>query len=171
MKADIARIAYWKQIMAEHDPVKALPWHLPRVGATAAEIEQAERAVGRLPVDYREFLRLVNGWQAFHVLTDLFGVDDLVRLGRSTIAERPELQAFIAEGGWQADEVIAIGASSLDVDVFLLVLDAAAELPGGVVWFAHEEVDRFASFRDFLASMVNYSARIAEQMKARTTGA
>lgn len=72
--------------------------------------------------------------------------------------------------GWQPGEVIAIGASDFEVNVYLLVLDAATQRPGGIAWFDHEEVDRYESFGDFPAAMVDYSARIAEKRQAHAAG-
>jgi cell wall assembly regulator SMI1 len=168
MKAEIARIAYWKQVTAEHDKAKALPWHLPRIPAKPEEIDRAERALGQaLPAEYREFLSLANGWEGFHVFTDLFGTVELMQQGHRAINERTELQEFLAASGWLSSEVLVIGASSLELDVFLIILDRAKTLPGGVVWFAQEEVDRFGSFGEFLSAMVGYSAQVAENMQAR----
>lgn len=167
IRSDIARIVYWKQVAADHDKTHALPWKLPRVAATLEQLDAAELEVGQtLPREYREFLGLANGWQGFHVLTDLYGTEELTKGNVRQIVERPELHAYLAENGWRREEVLPIGASSLDVDVFLLVREDAQRLPGGVVWFAQEEVERFASFHEFLAAMVSYNEQVANRMMA-----
>lgn len=166
-KAEIARTWHWKQIAAAHDKAGALPCKLPRVGARPEEIASAEHAVGRVfPAEFKEFISLANGWQGFYVLTDLFGTPDFMN-GRSQKAlERPEVSEFVLENGWKLEEVVAIGASDLDVDVFLLITEEAGNLPGGVVWLAGEEVDRYPTFHEFFGSMVNYNARIANKLAA-----
>lgn len=167
-KADIARIAYWKQVAAEHDKANTLPWKLPRVGAKPESLLEAERALGqRLPAEFREFLALADGWEAFHVLTDLFGTEDLIKRRWQSVMERPEVREYLIENGWKPNEVIPIGASEFDLDVFLLLSESAKSLPGGVVWLAGQEVDRYPSFHDFFAAMVNYNARVAEKISAQ----
>lgn len=170
-KADIARVVYWKQIAAEHDRANALPWKLPRVGATPQAIDAAERTLGRrLPSQFREFLGFADGWQGFHISTDLFGTPDFVGRRDQVVMERPEVQDFMSGASLRSHEVVAIGASDFDLDVFLLVADEARELPGGVLWFAGQEVDRYPSFHDFFAAMVNYNARIADKLAAQSSG-
>lgn len=167
-KAEITRVVYWKQIAAEHDTNKALRWHLPKLGATAEEISRAERASGRVfSSEFREFLSHANGWPGFYVLVDLFGTADFVNGRALKVLERPELASFIRESGWRIEDVAPIGASELDVDVFLHISPASTALPGGVVWFAHEEIDRYATFHEFFAAMVNYNARIAGKLSQR----
>ncbi len=61
-KAEIVRIAYWKQLAAQHDKLGALPWHLPKVGATPERIAKLREVVGiDLPDDYTTFLPLADG--------------------------------------------------------------------------------------------------------------
>lgn len=169
-KAEIARIVYWKQAAAEHDYANALPWKLPRVGATSQAIAEAERALGhKLPRQFREFLALADGWQGFYVSTDLFGTPELIAHRWQNAMERPELQEFMSRNSLQPMDVTAIGASDLDLDVFLLVNDDAETLPGAVLWFAGQEVDRYASFSDFFAAMVNYNARIASRLAEQSS--
>ena len=164
-KAEIARIVYWKQITAEHDAKKALPWHLPRVGATEGGISLAENAVGMsFPQQFKEFLGYADGWQGFYVLTDLFGTKEFVEGRYKSVGQRPELISFLEAKNLTGAEVIPIGASDFDLDIFLLFTDDSKMLPGGVLWFANEEVDRYESFADFFSAMVNYNARIARQL-------
>lgn len=170
IKDEIARIVYWKQVAAAHDKDKALPWHLPNLAARTEEIELAERKLGPLPAEFRALLSIANGWKGFLLLTDLFGTEAIQRFDASPVRDRPEIESYLTENDWPADEVIVIGASAFDLDVFLLIPESAAELAGGIVWFAQEEVDRFESVTAFLSAMVNYNARTAEKMKARALG-
>lgn len=162
-KAEIARIAYWKQVAAENDRDKALPWHLPRVGASRELISRAERALGiQFPGDYVEFLAHANGWAAFHVLTDLFSIDELVSRKRQSLSG--ELTGFLRTHGVVDGAFAVIGGSDADLDVFVLFSEASAFLPCGVLWFAADEVERYKSFSDFFSAMANYNAVIAQQL-------
>lgn len=164
-KAEIARIVYWKQIAADHDTNKALPWHLPRVGATPESIAMAEHAIATpFPQQFKEFLRYADGWQGFYVTTNLFGTKEFLDGGAGLVRRRPELAAFLSDKNLNEIEVIPIGASDFDLDVFLLFSEKSKILPGGVLWFANEEVDRFDSFEQFFSAMVNYNARIAQKL-------
>ena len=171
-KAEIARLVYWKQVIAENDKSGALPWKLPRVGAKPEEMADVEAALHqKLPTQYREFLSLANGWEGFYVCTNLFGTSDLAGQLARSVMERLDVQAYMSSSPWSLGEVMPIGGSDVDVDVFLLVLDDATNLPGGVVWLAGEEVDRYSSFHDFFAAMVNYNARIANKLAEQNSKA
>lgn len=164
-KAEIARIAYWKQRIADNDPQGAFPWHLPKLGATPPEISATERAIGfSFPPEFAEFLSYANGWRAFCVLTDLFGTEDFLEGRHKKALARRELQEFTAELGITGEHFVVIGASDFDLDVYLLFSANSPFLPGGTLWFASEEVDRFYSFSEFFSSMVNYNARIADRL-------
>lgn len=102
-KADIARVVYWKQVAAEHDRANALPWKLPRVGATLQAIDAAERMLGRrLPIQFREFLAFADGWQGLHVATDLFGTPDFVGRRDQEVMRRPEVSKLHIEHSLEA---------------------------------------------------------------------
>jgi len=166
-RAEIARLALWKQKTAEYDDARALPWHLPAVGARAPEIAAAEAEIGRpLGLDFKEFLRFVNGWRGFYLLTDLFGTADFVNRRHVEVIQRPEVRDFLYKNELSGDTLV-VGASSLDLDVFLLLSDSDCALPGGVIWYASEEVDRFPSFHSFFSAMVNYNARVFEKLSGK----
>ncbi|WP_202799130.1 hypothetical protein, partial [Xanthomonas oryzae] len=78
-------------------------------------------------------------------------------------------QTIPKEQGFDEDEFVPVGASETDLDVFLHFSPMAKILPGGFLWFANEEVDRFGSFADFFAAMVNYNARIAQRVTKGTS--
>lgn len=168
-KAEISRIVYWKQIAADHDKNHALPWHLPRVGAKPESIVLAEQAMGVLfPEQFKKFLSYADGWSGFYVLTDLFGTTEFLEGRSKKVLQRPEVAAFLETNALREDEVIPIGASDFDLDVFLLLSESSSLLPGGVLWFASEEVERYGTFAEFVSAMVNYNARIAEKMAANS---
>jgi hypothetical protein len=98
------------------------------------------------------------------VLTDLFGTKELLEGRSKAVLQRPELAVFLDTKNIAENEVVAIGASEFDLDVFLLFSPNSRLLPCGVLWFANEEIDRYDSFADFFSSMVNYNARIAQKL-------
>lgn len=164
-KAEISRVAYWKQLAAERAPRKIFPWHYPRVRATREDILRAEAcAAVRFSKDYIDFLLHSNGWKCFFCNTDLFGTPEFLSGRASREIEQPELRAFIQSVGFRMSDVTLIGSSDLELDRFLLVSATAPTSPGQVIWFASEEVDRYTCFSEFFGSMVNYNAGIAEQM-------
>ena len=168
---EISRIVSWKQLIADRDSLHAFPWHLPRVGAKLEQITQAENVVGvEFSQQFREFLTLANGWQGLVVSTDLFGTKEFVEGKAREVLKRKELLAFLREHGLSSGQVVPIGASEFDLDVFILISPSSSFMPGGVLWFANEEVDRFSSFAEFLASMAAYNERIAQKLAQESKG-
>ena len=114
-KTEIARIAYWRQVAAEHDELHALPWHLPRVGASPAEIRKAQETANfNFPAEYSEFLMFANGWKGFFVSTDLYGTSDFLSGRFRSTLESPELRAFLARMGIDARQALTVGSSDFD---------------------------------------------------------
>jgi len=162
-KAEIVRIAYWKQIAAQHDKLGALPWHLPKIAASEEKIAKLRDVAGiSLPDDYIAFLRLADGWKGFLVLTDLFGTEDFLTVRSREFVGRPDVQYFLRRSGIVPDSVVAIGASEFEPTVFLLVSVRSDFLPGGVIWLSSEEIERYPSFSEFFSSMVNCNAKVAQ---------
>lgn len=158
----IVQMAYWKQIEADHDP-DGLQWYLPKVGAKWAQISAAEAASGiKFPVQYKDFLSFANGWREFSVDTNLFGTDDFFNGHVTQVCRRSDLAAFVRAG--RLEQSIPIGASEFNPEVFLLISDDASVLPGGVIWYHSEEMDRYLSFYEFYASMTNYQALAAKRI-------
>lgn len=143
----------------------ALPWHLPSVAASPDQIDAAERAAGfPLPEPYKAFLRHANGLKGFFVLVALFGTAAIVDgRARSALAQA-ELAVFLEGAGVGPEDAIAIGASDVERDVFILISPRSGTLPGGVIWWAGEEVDQFADFTAFFDAMIAYNQRIAETL-------
>lgn len=168
-KTEITRIMHWKQIAAKHDKYHALSWNIPRVCAKPEEIVEAETRIGvPFSTQFKELLLLMNGWKGFYILIDLFGTEDFLA-GRSTkIWERPEIKEYIIHSGFSTNDIIPIGASDAELDVFLLVSPRSTKGAGTVLWWAGEEIDRFPTFRDFFSAMVNYNAQVANKLGQRT---
>jgi hypothetical protein len=164
-KESIARIVHWKQVTNDNDTLGAFPWHLPRVAANSARIAEAETHMG-VPFSpaYREFLSLADGWVGFCVTTDLFGTEDFLSGRAHEVLRRPDVAGYLSESGLPARYVVPLGASDVDMDVFLLVSEAAKQCSGQVMWIAGSEVERYSDFADFFEAMVNYNARLAQQL-------
>lgn len=161
---EIVRIVYWKQIIADNDDLNALPWHLPRAAASAESISSAEQVAGiAFSEQYKSFLSFADGWRGFCVVTDLFGTIDFIGGKSRLVRESPELLDYLEAKNIGGADVAVIGASDLDVDIFIHISEKSKILPGGVIWFAGEEVDRYECFFDFFTAMVNYNARVAKK--------
>jgi hypothetical protein len=167
-KTEIARIVHWKQIAAQHDKRRALPWSLPKLGAKPEQILQAEATAGApFSAEFKELLLLANGWKGFYILIDLFGTEDFITGRSEEVNQRPEIRDYVVRSGFVASHVVPIGASNAELDVFLMVSPTSTTDPGAVLWWANEEIDRFATFRDFFAAMVNYNAQVANNLAQR----
>jgi hypothetical protein len=163
-KVEIARVIYWKQLIAERD--QEFPWHLPQVAAKNDRIEAAQHASGiEFSSQYRDFLSHADGWLGFYMWADLFGTTEFISGLSRNVSQRPRLLELLRGCGLDPREVAPIGASDSIDDVFVLVSAKSRTLPGGVVWFVETEIDRYESFVEFFGSMVNYNARLAEQLK------
>lgn len=160
-KAEIVRLATIKQDIAAADQRNALPWALPNVAATEADLEQAERVIGRsLPNGYRTFLSYANGWTGFCVLTDLFGTKDLVSERAQTAQARPDLFAFCKSNNLNVADCLVIGESPNDLNLFVIFQDQ----PEAVVWICVEEVDRYEKFQDFFIAMIAYNEQVLKRL-------
>jgi hypothetical protein len=159
-----------KQAMMETDIEKIFPYHLPKVAAGKAEIDEAERALGQ-PLDerYKEFLRNANGWPAFWHSADLFGTQDLIggerkNAGEFLLSMLPD--SVLSQNNLNRADLLPICATKLDKDIFVLGRPCSPS-PGIVVWFAGEEVERFPTFDDFFLAMVEYAKQDVEWLKRR----
>lgn len=165
LKSEIARIVHWKQIAAQHDARGALPWHLPEVGASLEAVSKIESKLGlKFSDDYRRFLTLADGWKAFYVFIDLFGTRDFLSERVQEVAQRPEVKSYFRDLGLSQQHVTPIGGSELEIDVFLHVTPNSPVLPGAVLWWAGDEIDRYESFSLFLGAMALYNEQIARKL-------
>jgi hypothetical protein len=161
---EITRIAYWKQILAKHDPDRSFPWHLPKVPASADRVVRAQEVAGfEFPKDYADFLTFSDGWPGFHILTDLFGAQDILSGRSRAVMQRADVKTFCLDNGIDQRNLAVVGASDQSDEVFFLFADRSVFLPGGVLWFAaREEIDRYLTFGEVFCSMVNYNALLAQ---------
>ena len=164
-KASIAKIVYWKQMIHDLDELEAFPWHFPRTAATGEQIARAEDHMkARFSKSYRDFLSLADGWEGFCITTNLFGTPEFLDGKADEVRGRLDVQDYLLSVGISDSYVVPIGAAEFDTDVFLLISEESGGLAGEVIWIAGEEVDRFPDFRDFFEAMINYNARIAQNL-------
>ena len=152
-----------KAAIDEADARHLFPYTLPNVAAAALEIQRAEELLGfSLDVEYRSFLLAANGWKAFYQAVSLFGTNELLGGGLMPLALQA-LELLRAGGALEASGVdegslIPVAVSEDDVDVFVCGRPGSREA-GRVIWFAGEEIERFAGFGEFFDSMIEYERR------------
>ena len=146
-------------MIQEVDHGKLWKFHLPRIGASASMISEAESALGfSFPGEYREFLSYADGWPSFYQSVDLFGCTEFI--GAESVEYASGMLDLLdwdsLNLGVSRDEVFPIAATRSDVDVFVMgKVDSRA--PGVVIWIAAEEVDRFSDYGQFYLAMVEYN--------------
>ena len=165
--------AEWKIRIVEHARVKAaieeadvshlFEYTLPNLGATESQLRRAEASFASaqaLDLNYRDFLKNANGWKAFYQSVDLFGTEELLGGGLWTLSQE-KLSALLENDGAMAAslitrlDVMPIATSRDDLDVFFIGC-GGSPFVGQILWYAGEEVERFANFAEFFESMTEY---------------
>lgn len=158
----IAELVFVKRSLVEADRNGLWPHHLPGLAATDAELLAAEARIGEaLNSLHRAFLAAAGGWRGFFQAVDLFGPSDFLAGERWARGVRllEDIDAAILEDiGFQRAQLLPIAASSGEIDLFVIGRQAS-RCPGVVVWLAGDEVERFASFDEYFAAMVDYNRR------------
>jgi len=155
-----------KQQVAELDVDGLWPHHFPEVAASQEKIERVEEILGEcLDARYREFLLFADGWKGFYHSVDLFGTDDLVGGLRLEIAKSliEALQPLEIVSGVFKEGVMPIAVSQHSIDVFVIGR-RNAPVPGEVLWFAGQLIDRFPNFDEFFLAMVDYNREEAKAL-------
>ena len=153
----------WKIAVAQMWSVKqrlsavdhAFEHRLPRVAATAMEIDDSERRIGEtLHPEQGGFLSVAGGWPAFWHDVDVLGPAELGR-GELWNDGLERLSLLEHEGVVLAGVYMPVAVSRHDKDLFV-ISKRNGENWGELLWLAGEEVDRFPTFREFLLSMTEY---------------
>ena len=155
-----------KRRVAESDRDGLWPFHLPEVGASEEQLEEAEqRCGGKMDAHYRDFLRFANGWQGFFQSVDLFSTIDLS--GSERLKRANELLDSLAPlepvCGIERQECLPIAVSRDGIDVFFIANNVSAD-PGAVYWFAGQLVERFKNFDEFFLAMIDYNRSEAQSL-------
>lgn len=130
-----------KQAIAEADAKHGWQYQLPKVAATGEALREVEEI-------------------------DLFGVEDLTG-SSAMVAARQLTEALepvaLEEAGLLWAQLVPIGASGLDRDLFLMQIVEGVQVPP-VVWFSGGEIDRYQTFRDFVLAMIEYNAEDLKEL-------
>mgnify|MGYP001240563015 CR=1 FL=1 len=118
------------------------PLTLPERPATSRALLAAEAVLGRrLDAEHRAFLEVGDGWERLYAHVHLFGTRDF--LGSPRMARARQRQAALG----LSPVLLPIAAG--DIDLFL-------QTPAGaVIWYAREEIERYADFAGFFAAMID----------------
>ena len=167
---EIAKMVFVKQALAEVDKSGLWPYHLPAVAASQMRLAEAEAYLGyQLDAMYAEFLLHADGWQGLYQSVDLFGSAELIGGQKMQLAQdlfSSIEDAALASSGISRDDVLPIAATIVDRDIFLLGKPNSS-FPGGVLWFAGEEIDRFDNFDEFFLAMVDYNREEVNYFKSK----
>jgi hypothetical protein len=169
-KQEIAIAWLVKQAMMDLDKENIFPYHMPELAASEENISNAERMLGHeLDSRFKEFLHHANGWQAFWHAADLFGTADLIggrrkETGQFLLKMIPD--GVLCNSGIRRNDLLPISATKLDKDLFVITRPSS-RYPGTVIWFAGEEVERYASFDEYFLAMVNFSRKDVEWLRRR----
>jgi hypothetical protein len=171
-RSEIVRGVLVQQRIEELDKGRLWVRHLPEVAAAEAMILAAERQIGhRLDPLYRDFLGYADGWQSFLQAIDLFGTS---QLAGAAPMDRAQLQIDAVEDldfaivvGMPKDDVLPIGASVVQSDIFLIGRPES-RWPGTVVWYTGEVIERFTDFDEFYLAMIDYNREVVRQLETAT---
>jgi hypothetical protein len=164
----IVAMVYVKQELMKLDLNGIWPHHLPELAASEETLRKTEEYLGfRINQDYREFLKMANGWKGFLQATDLFGTQELSDSPMMQYAQ--SLLGFVEDDvikstGFSREELLPIAATKYDKDLFVMTLPTSRS-PGIVIWLAGEEVDRYPSFVEYFLAMIEYNRLMVEDMK------
>jgi hypothetical protein len=142
------------------------------LAASEAQLAEVEAKIGEdLDPFYRQFLSYADGWPAFFQTVDLFGASDL--LGGPRFQHAAEILGFVEDSvldraGVRRDDLLPIAASPVDLDLCVMTRRAAMS-PGTVIWLAGSEIDRFPSFDDYFAAMVDYNRLELQKLREVAT--
>lgn len=156
----VVEMIHLQQALSDADKERLWEYHLPRVAASEVTLARVERHLGfKLEPEYRSFLATADGWPWFSQSVSLFGSSELLG-GSALVSAHSMLDAaepyIESRCGFQRNCVFPIAASLRDRDIFFMQTTAGNLLPP-IVWLAGEEVDRYVSFSEFFASMIEYS--------------
>ena len=164
----IVAMVYVKQELMKLDVEGIWPHHLPELAASEEMLKKIENSLGfRIDRDYREFLKMADGWKGFLQTIDLFGTDELsgspiMQYGQSILGYIED--DTIKSTGFLRDELLPIAAAKYDKDLFVIT-NPASHAPGTVIWFAGEEIDRYTNFTEYFMAMIEYNRLLVEDLR------
>jgi len=165
---EISTMVFVKQALRELDVEKKWSYHFPEVAATEEEILSIERKFGyRLDESYRSFLKFANGWKGFYQEATLFGTKELIGSPIFNYANtmiRVIDDDVLKASGVSKEELLPIAATISDKDLFVITGHNSC-IPGMVIWFAGEEIERFSNFNEYFLAMLDYNRAEVEDLR------
>jgi hypothetical protein len=166
-KNNIATMVYVKQRLMKLDTGGMWSHHFPEVAATEGQIKSVEEKLGyTLDTSYRTFLMHANGWKAFYQTVDLFGTNELIDSAIMKYAKGlldTIEDDVIKASGFLREQLLPIATTRFDKDLFVIT-SPESHVPGIVIWFAGEEIDRFSSFNEYYLTMIDYNRAEIEDL-------
>lgn len=100
-----------------------------------------------------EFWKICNGWNCFYQMVDLFGTTDIFseKMNYANTILKIEIDN---QNEFENGQLMPIAISREDMDIFAYV--KYGNSAGKIIWYAGGEIERFASFSDFFAHMIEY---------------
>lgn len=141
---------------------------MPRVRVAPDDVAAAERTLGSLPSDVAAFLLHANGWKDVYFDLDLLGVEDLM-LGADAAAIDPVVESYVEFDALPVSPhaLLLVGSSSTISDrVFVVREEVTGFAVGTVLWLDEESREVYASFVEFVASLVAEHRRYLEKITA-----
>ncbi len=164
----IVTMVYVKQELMKLDMDGIWPHHLPELAASKETLRKTEAYLGfGIDQDYREFLKMANGWKGFLQTVDLFGTQELS--GSPMMQYAKSLLGFVEDDvikstGFSRKELLPIAATKYDKDLFIMT-SPTSHAPGTVIWLAGEVVDRYPSFTEYFLVMIEYNRQLVKDMQ------
>ena len=164
----IVAMVYVKQELMKLDVNGTWPHHLPEVAASDETLRKTEAHLGfRINQDYREFLKMANGWKGFLQTIDLFGTQEfsgspILQYAQSLLDSVED--EVVKSTGFTRKELFPIAATQVDKDLFVMTLPTSHE-PGTVIWLAGEEVDRYPNFTEYFLAMIEYNRQLVKDIQ------
>lgn len=147
-------------------------YYEPNNGCSLEEISKVEDCLGiKFDNQYKEFLQYVNGWKECYRLVSFLGTKEL--LGSKEMDVAKEVLEIVCpldeELEFKQDELLPIAVDEYGSDLFVLTPPINGE-NGMVIWFAGQEIERFASFEVFRDTILQYmSQELNEDFRSRKT--
>ncbi len=164
----IVTMVYVKQELMKLDMDGIWPHHLPEVAASDEALMKTEAYLGfRINQDYREFLKMANGWKGFLQTIDLFGTQEfsgspMMQYAQSLLDSVDD--NVIKSTGFPREALFPIAATKYDKDLFVMTRPTS-HAPGVVIWFAGEEVDRYSNFTEYFLAMIEYNRQLVKDIQ------
>ncbi len=165
----IIRMIEVLQALYEADKERLWEYHWPRVAASEVTLARVEKQLGfELDPEYRGFLAAGDGWPWFSQSVKLlFGSSEL--LGSPALLAANAMLDVAApyiesQCGVQRSAVFPIASSPMDKDIFFMQIQDGVLRPP-IVWWAGEEIDRYVSFAEFFASMIEYNKLSLKELR------